>query len=244
MIEGFLLINKPADISSYGCIARIKRIIGKKNKIGHAGTLDPFATGLLVIGIGRAATRNLDMFMKCDKEYIAQGKLGELTDTLDNTGSIIKTCLFNHVTQETMLDAVTALGTSYEQVPPIYSAKKIDGKRLYMLARTGKKSPEELAQLAQKKRKIVQLHEMELLDFTPPFFTIRARVSHGTYIRSLVDDIAQKSDSCATTYSLKRTQIGPIACDLAVDIDKLNSENDIENTLINVDIFLQQYATK
>src|SRR5438046_726477 len=115
--SGFLLINKPAGISSYGCIAYLKRIIKQKVKIGHAGTLDPFATGLLVVALGREATRLISQIMVMEKTYIATGKCGELTDTLDYTGAVVTTC--THIPSEQEIRAsLASFGSSYTQIPP------------------------------------------------------------------------------------------------------------------------------
>ena len=133
MNEGFLFINKSKGISSFGCIKQIKKIIGKKIKIGHAGTLDPFATGLLIIGIGRGATKYLNFFTKSDKEYIATGKLGILTDTR----TIIQEDQVSTISEQDLLNAIKALGKEYQQTPPKFSALKYEGKPLYKLARKG-----------------------------------------------------------------------------------------------------------
>jgi len=244
MLEGYLFINKPADITSHDCIKRIKNILKKAEniptsgrsriKIGHAGTLDPFATGLLIIGIGRGATKYLSMVMKGDKQYIATGKLGVLTDTLDKTGTVIEEATIPPITQEQLIEAIHSLGTAYTQTPPAFSALKYQGKPLYKLAREGK-APEELAKIIEDKKRTVQLYSIELTDFNPPFFTIKADVSHGTYIRSLVNDIAKVCDSVATTWELERTKIGPISIEQAIEIDSIKSIDDIENHLVAID---------
>jgi tRNA pseudouridine55 synthase len=237
MVEGFLLINKPRGKTSYECVEQVKRLLNKKIKIGHAGTLDPFATGLLIIAVDRNATRTLDQLLSLDKVYIAQGKLGIETDTLDITGNIIKECDAQTVTEQQIHTAIKQLGSSYQQVPPIYSALKFEGKRLYALARAGKQSVQELTLLAQEKAKEVQLYELELIDFKMPFFTIHAHVSHGTYIRSLIRDIAYKAESCATTSALQRTKIGPYHIEQAVDLEKLKTASDLDRYCIPLEQF-------
>lgn len=214
--HGFLLINKPAGISSHACIAQVKRTVGKKDKIGHAGTLDPFASGLLIVGIGRAYTKQLPLIMAYSKEYVAQGQLNLLTDTLDPTGAVVRTENAT-ISKEQLEDAIASFGNAYEQTPPIYSALKSGGKRLYRVAREGTLSPEELAKITAEKKRVVQLYEMSLIDFAFPHFTIRARVSRGTYIRSLVNDIAGRCNSCATTTSLIRTNSGPFSVNNAAN---------------------------
>lgn len=229
--SGFLLINKPAGISSYGCIAYLKRIIKQKVRIGHAGTLDPFATGLLVVAMGREATRLISQIMVMEKTYIATGKCGELTDTLDYTGSIISTSAYMPTEQE-IQDSITSFGSSYVQIPPLYSALKYKGERLYALARHNNMSDDELQAIAASKARTVQLYDLQLLSYDSPQFTIKARVSHGTYIRTLVNDIAVRAGSCATTYQLERTAIGHFNLSQATDLKTITSIEDIEHLII------------
>ena len=239
-LVGFLLIKKPEGITSFNCVARIKRLVGKGIKVGHAGTLDRFATGLLIIAIDRLATRHIDTFMRLDKEYVAQGKLGAVTDTLDATGTIIQECPVVGVTHKKLLEVINTFGTSYQQIPPIYSALSYKGRRLYELARKKTLSDEELVRIAQEKARTVQLHAIELLNFELPYFTIKARVSHGTYIRSLINDIAQRAGSCATTYALERVAIGPLLVDDAIDLGELRTIDDVKKYLITLDNMLER----
>lgn len=242
--SGFLLINKPVGISSYGCINHIKKILRQKvidstsvsygvphtqsnvvwgKKIGHAGTLDPFACGLLIVAIGREATRLLSRCMTMEKTYIATGKCGELTDTLDCTGTVVATS--GTVPSESALrTALQSLGSCYEQIPPLYSALKYQGKPLYLLTRKKMIQEEQLQEIAETKRRIIQLHDKQFISYKSPFFTIKVRVSHGTYIRTLVNDIAIQAGSCATTYELQRTSIGPFILDKAVNLFSLTQD--------------------
>ncbi len=205
--SGFLLVNKPKDVSSFSCVAQIKSLLPKKTKVGHAGTLDPFAHGLLIIGIGREATSKMSHLMKLDKVYVATGKFGEATDTLDKTGRVTQTC-DTVVTRQVLEDAIASFRISYTQTPPFYSALKHEGMPLYKLARKQLATTEQLQSITARKSREVTIYSLELLDFTFPYFTVRAHVSHGTYIRSLLDDIARTVGSCATTYALERTRIG------------------------------------
>ena len=230
--QGFLLINKPSGISSFGCVSHLKKFIGKKIKIGYAGTLDPFASGLLIVAIGRKATRTISSIVTMDKTYIATGKLGEMTDTFDNTGTIIDTNVKN-ISEDVMRNAIDAFGTSYEQIPPIYSALKHKGTPLYKLARKSQINISELENIIQKKRKIVYVYELNLISFKFPFFTISARVSHGTYIRSLINDIALSVGSFATTYYLERSTIGLFSVDQAVEPRKMQSIADINRFILS-----------
>jgi len=239
-MTGFLLINKPRGLTSFDCVRKIKKSIGdKKLKIGHAGTLDPFADGLLIIGIGRQATRIFGMDL--DKKYHTKAKLGVLTDTLDKSGVTIKT-VEKHVTQEELRNAIKELGKSYMQAPPIYSAVKYQGEPLYKLAREGKYSMDELLTIVQNKKKPVQLYDVQLIEYEFSLFTIDAHVSHGTYIRSLVNDIAQSSlcKSYATTFELRRTAIGPFNLENAVELDELKTADEVKKYLIPVDAFVKK----
>lgn len=228
---GFLLINKPCGISSYGCIAYIKKILQQKVKIGHAGTLDPFASGLLVVAIGREATRIISTISAQQKTYVATGKLGQLTDTLDLKGTVQE----NRdviTTQADMQAALASFGSSYEQVPPLYSALKHEGYPLYKLIRQENRQLADLEPVAQQKRRTVQLYNLELLSFEFPFFTIKCTVSQGTYIRSLVNDIAIRAGSCATTYVLERTAIGDFSVSQAATLEQLNSVEDLNKRIL------------
>lgn len=231
--SGFLLINKPCGISSYGCIGHIKRILKQKIKIGHAGTLDPFASGLLVVAIGREATRLVSQVMVMEKTYVATGKCGELTDTLDLTGTVVLTSAVIP-TEQQIKDAIVSFGSCYEQIPPLYSALKHQGDRLYDLVRRGTVSADELQTVAETKKRTVQFYEFSLVSYEAPFFTIKARVSHGTYIRTLINDIAVRAGSCATTHALERTAIGHFSIDQAVTLNDLNTIEDINRLIIPV----------
>lgn len=243
ILEGFLLVKKPNGITSYQAIARLKRAIGKRMKIGHAGTLDMFASGLLIIGIGRKATRELEKFMKLDKRYIATGKLGQLTDTLDYTGERIHDEESPVITREQLQEVIASFGASYEQIPPIFSALKFEGYSLSDLARRKKKTEQELREIVAHKKRDITIYELKLTDFSPPYFSIEAYVSHGTYIRSLVNDIAQKVGTYATTHELARTQIGPFILSEAISTDDLDTVADIERNLIAIDVMLERIKT-
>ena len=238
--SGFLLINKPCGISSYGCIGHIKRILKQKIKIGHAGTLDPFASGLLVVAIGREATRLVSQVMVMEKTYVATGKCGELTDTLDLTGIVVATSAIIP-TEQDIQKAIASFGSSYEQTPPLYSALKHQGDRLYDLVRRGTVSANDLQAVAETKKRTVQFYEFSLISYQAPFFTIKARVSHGTYVRTLINDIAVRAGSCATTHALERTAIGHFDVAQAVTLNNLNTIEDINRLIIPVSSITQQF---
>jgi tRNA pseudouridine55 synthase len=235
-ITGVLLINKPAGITSYDCIRHIKRVLKPiKTKIGHAGTLDPFASGLLIVCIGRQATKNISNLLIQDKEYVVTAKLGELTDTLDLTGNILQNIdLTSSFTKQKLQEVFDNFERSYEQIPPIYSALKFEGQPLYELARNNKISQEELEKITEAKKRTVLIHSLDLLDFNLPFFTFKAHVSKGTYIRSLANDIAQQLGSVATTYELCRTKIGEFKLEDAVSLEELKTMQDLVEVVMAV----------
>ena len=211
---GFLLVDKPAGWTSHDVVAKVRRLAGQK-KIGHAGTLDPMATGLLVLGLGRA-TRLLRFVQQAPKEYVATAKLGVATDTLDADGAVL--------TREPMpvgLDDVNAVLPRFTgaiaQVPPMVSARKVGGRRLYELARDG-------IEVARDARPVT-IHELELVDLAPcdyPELTLRIRCSTGTYVRTLADDIAQALGGRAHLTALRRTANGSLRADDAWSIDELD----------------------
>ena len=176
--------------------------------------------------------------MTIEKTYTATAKLGELTDTLDYTGSIVETSDYSTITEASIRQAIISFGSSYEQTPPFYSALKHEGNPLYKLARQASVSVQELENITQSKRKTVQLYELQLLSFDSPFFTINARVSQGTYIRSLVNDIAVCLGSHATTYTLERSAIGQFSLSQAAQLAEINSIEDINNRLIPIEMVL------
>jgi tRNA pseudouridine55 synthase len=239
-LEGFLLIKKPRDVTSYSLISRLKWIIGERVRIGHAGILDKFASGLLIVAIGRVATRELDQCMKLAKRYRAVGKLGQLTDSLDYQGVSVIDENPPLISLEQFQNVIALFGKAYEQTPPVFSALKHGGVSLSDLIRRGKKTVQEIERVVQFKKRTVDIHELRLIDFSYPYFTIEARVSHGTYIRSLVHDLAQKFGTHATTYALERTHIGPFAIAEATSLDMMIVCDDIKKHLIGVNHMLER----
>jgi tRNA pseudouridine55 synthase len=215
MTSGFIHINKPSSWTSHDVVAHLRRITGVK-KIGHAGTLDPFATGLLIVGVGREATRELDKFLKQDKEYIAELHLGASSDTYDLTGKI-EEADSTPPQEDEIKNILNKFTGPQDQIPPMYSAKKIDGKKLYELARQGK-------EIEREPSKII-IHEIKLLNFDYPSLEIRVACSSGTYIRSLAHDIGQELGMGAYLEKLKRTKIGEHDLKNAIELDKINQDN-------------------
>jgi tRNA pseudouridine55 synthase len=212
---GFLLIDKPAGITSHDVVDRVRRITGIR-KVGHGGTLDPFATGLLVVAVSRGATKELGNIIGKDKEYEAVAVLGAVSDTQDKDGKIEETG--GAMPDEAALRAAMEKFTgAIKQVPPMYSAKKVDGKKLYELARAG--------EVIERAPVDITVHELELLSLDLPRAKFRARCSSGTYIRTLAYDIGQKLGCGAYLEELRRTAIGDWRIENAIPLDDLTKEN-------------------
>ena len=202
-MDEILLIDKPTGISSFGVVARVRRILSqrlgvKKVKVGHAGTLDPFASGLLILLVGKATKRSND-FLKLDKEYIAEIKLGETSTTGDPEGEITKSYSGEPVPEELIKKIVQNFVGEISQKVPAFSAVKINGKRAYELARKG-------MEVETPTRK-VHIYNIEILDYAWPMLKIRTEVSSGNYIRTLGEDIGDKLGTGAYVTSLRRTKI-------------------------------------
>jgi tRNA pseudouridine55 synthase len=242
-ISGFLLVDKPNGTTSSDCVQEIRNIVGRKIRVGHAGTLDAFATGLLVLGIGREATKHLSTIMVLDKTYRARAKLGQLTDTLDMTGRVLQE-ESQTITLEQLQSAIDSLGTGYKQTPPVYSALKYQGEALSRLARKEALSQEALQKIAEEKSRDMHIYSCKLLDIKMPFFSIEAHVSHGTYIRSLMNDIACQCSTYATTHELRRLTIGPFTVEQARPLRELNTIDAIKEHIIpitNMQALLSSY---
>jgi len=232
----FLLIDKPKGITSHDVIFQLRKITGIR-KIGHAGTLDPNATGLLIVGMGRESTKKLGrLTTDTIKVYIADIILGEERDTDDNEGKIVaRSQLQAHESRDAKSvmddkDIVASLPSlSYiekvldkftgviEQVPPAYSAIKIKGKKAYELARKGK-------EVEMKLRKVT-IHSIEVLEYQYPLLKIKATVSSGTYIRALARDVGRELKTYGFLKNLRRTKIANINIYNSVKLKVLNSEN-------------------
>jgi tRNA pseudouridine55 synthase len=216
MSGGFILINKPTKITSHDVVDTLRRITGIK-KIGHAGTLDPFATGLLILGIQREFTRRLSFFQKKDKEYIATLKLGAESDTFDKDGKILEREVKKIPEKKEIEKILKSFLGEVEQAPPAFSAKKIGGKKLYELARRGIKT--------EIKPQKVKIYEISVLEYHFPYLKIKVKCSSGTYIRSLASDIGKKLGCGAYVEELVRTKIGEFSIENAVELSKLNPQN-------------------
>ena len=214
--SGFLLVKKPKNITSHDVVDRLRKISGIK-KVGHSGTLDPFATGLLILGIGKRATKKLSRFLKADKEYIGLLKLGAVSDTFDDTGKILKKEKNKEPTKDEVKKALKSFLGEINQTPPLFSAQKIKGKPLYRLARKGIK--------IKPRAKKAKINKIEILNYSFPYLKIKVKCSSGTYIRSLANDIGKTIGCGAYLEELKRTKIGLYSLEKAVELSKINKEN-------------------
>lgn len=210
-MDGIILCNKPKGITSN----KIARNISKKFniKVGNTGILDFAAEGLLILVIGKA-TKFTSYFQNLDKEYIAVGELGKLTDTYDINGDIIKEAKVN-IKKEKLNEIIKNFEGDYKMVPPPYSSKKINGKRAYKYALKG--NDIELRPVN------VKIYKIDILEENIPFFKIKVNCSTGTYIRSLIKDIGEKTGCLAYMYSLKRVSIGKFTLSNSIDYEKIMS---------------------
>lgn len=218
-MDGILLINKEAGVTSRDVVNVISKHLNIK-KVGHTGTLDPMATGVLVICIGKA-TKLVDIITDHDKEYIAEVTLGIKTDTLDITGNIIEEekCF---KTRDEIIDVLNNMIGEYEQEVPIYSAVKIKGKKLYEYARNNEK--------VELPKRLVNIKELSLASDIQYIndkvvFSIKCLVSKGTYIRSLINDIAQKLNTIGVMSKLVRTKQGNFILEDCITIDEFIKDN-------------------
>lgn len=216
-MKGFLIVNKPKGITSFDVIRKLKPIL-KEKRIGHVGTLDPFASGVLIIALGRY-TKLFFLFDDLYKEYIAKGVFGESRDTDDVEGKVLEKSKNENILTFNELETLIKnnfLGNILQK-PPIYSAKKIDGKRAYDLARENKEF--------QLKSVNVFINSIELLEYNYPYFTIKTSVSKGTYIRAIVRDIGELTNNFAYTKDLLRTSIGDYNIDKSINLENINADN-------------------
>ncbi len=203
--SGFLLVDKPVGPTSHDIVDTVRRVLHTR-KVGHAGTLDPFASGLLILAVG-AMTKQISKFVGLDKSYEATLRFGASSDTMDRTGKIEqKECAA--VSEAHLETILSEFRGEIDQVPPMYSAKKVGGKKLYELAREGKE--------IERKPVRVTIHELALVSFSWPTAVVRTRVSSGTYIRALADDIGKALGCGAYLEELRRTMIGSYRIEDAV----------------------------
>ncbi len=215
-LEGAILfIDKPINWTSFDVVNKIRQSLRhflgiRKIKVGHAGTLDPLATGLVIVCTGKA-TKQITQYQDLDKAYRARIKLGETTPSFDLETEPDHTYAWEHITPAMIREALVALTGEQEQMPPLFSAKSVDGKRAYEMARKGK-------QLVLKPQ-IINISRIELESMNLPELTLHVECSKGTYIRSLARDLGLKLQSGAHLTGLRRTRIGPYEVERAVLIE-------------------------
>lgn len=218
-MDGIINVDKSSGMTSFDVVRKVKRIM-KMRKVGHTGTLDPLATGVLVICTGRA-TKLAQVVEAATKTYVAGFELGYKTDTYDIEGKVIDSSDVV-VTKEQVEEALEQFRGEIDQVPPMYSALKVDGKRLYELAREG-------IEIERKSRRVT-ISKLELIDFDGTKGTLLCEVSKGTYIRSLIYDLGESLKTFGVMNSLRRTQVGPYDLTTAYtieDMEKMAEQGDM-----------------
>ncbi|PTX14343.1 tRNA pseudouridine synthase B [Pontibacter mucosus] len=206
-----LLINKPLGWTSFDVVKKVRNTIREK-KVGHAGTLDPLATGLLILCTGKF-TKRIDEIQGQEKEYTGVIRLGETTPSYDRETEVMETRAIDHLTEESIKEAAKTFVGTIEQVPPIYSAVQIDGKRAYTLARKGKD--------VELKSRTVTIQAFDITSINGPEVEFRVVCSKGTYIRSLAHDLGQKLGVGAHLSKLERTRIGEYKLEDALTIEDI-----------------------
>ena len=212
--DAVLIVDKPKGPTSFDVVREVKRLLPGA-KVGHAGSLDPFATGVLILLVGRA-TKHSDALLNADKEYRAQLKLGQATDAMDCTGQVIEEKPVPDLSAERIAECVKGFEGEWMQTPPMFSAKKIKGVRLYELARQNIKIRLEPSP--------VQLHKMDLLRWESPLIEFDVSCSKGTYIRSLADEMARRLDTVWHLVELRRVSCGEFKLEEAVTLERLKAD--------------------
>lgn len=217
-ISGIVVVNKPLGLSSNQVLQRVKRLFNAQ-KAGHTGALDPLATGVLPICLGEA-TKLSQVLLDSDKAYRTTGTLGEIRTTGDAEGEVVQRMDVPIISPERLAQVLEKFRGKVEQIPPMFSALKLDGKPLYELARTGL-STEEMRAIAEKKRRIISINELVLEEQRPTELDLFVRCSKGTYIRTLVEDIGQALGCGAYVSKLHRTACGPFNAQQMLTLEEL-----------------------
>ena len=232
-MNGILLLDKPQGFTSHDVVAKLRGIL-RERRIGHSGTLDPLATGLLVVFVGRA-TRAVQFAEGDGKAYLAGLRLGVTTDTQDITGRVLRLC-GDAVSEEALRAALQAFTGDIVQLPPMYSAIKVGGKKLYEIARSGGE--------VERRPRPIHIEELSLLGRQGEDCTLRVRCSKGTYIRTLCHDIGQKLGVGGCMSSLRRTAAGRFRVQDAVTLERVQEEADrgrAQALLLPVDSLFSQF---
>ena len=231
-MNGILLVDKPADWTSHDVVAKLRGVFGEK-RIGHAGTLDPMATGLLVVFLGRA-TKAVSFAEAQEKRYIARLRLGVVTDTQDTTGHVI-TETEQHVTRPELEAALEAFRGEIEQIPPMYSAIKVDGRRLYDVARRGG--------AVERAARPITIHRLELIGSADGDWLLDVTCSKGTYIRALCHDLGGRLGCGGAMAALRRISIGDYRVSEAHTVQSLAAlpRGEAEQLLMPLDSVFRQH---
>lgn len=232
-MNGIILVDKPRGFTSHDVVAKLRGIL-RQRRIGHSGTLDPMATGLLVVFVGRA-TRAVQFAENHEKEYIAGLRLGLVTDTQDITGSVLSES-GEHAQETELLEILPEFMGEQSQIPPMYSAIKVEGKKLYELARKGIE--------AERKPRKITIKTLELVGREEDDFILRVVCSKGTYIRTLCHDIGQRLGTGAVLSSLRRTAAGGLSVNDAYTLEEINTlaqAGRLEEVIRPVDSLFYEY---
>lgn len=236
-INGILLLDKPIGLSSNQALQQVKHLFGAA-KAGHTGSLDPLATGMLPVCFGKA-TKVSAFLLDADKHYFTRVKLGINTTTQDTEGEVVSERSTAHVTTQTLQDALTQFSGEILQIPPMYSALKHNGQRLYQLAREGKE--------VERKARSITIYKLLLGEIDLPDFTLEIHCSKGTYVRTLAEDIGNTLNCGGHVTALRRTKVGPYSSQQdMVTIDQVKAAAELgtealDSLLLPVDSALQQW---
>jgi len=234
-VDGILLLDKPTGMTSNRVLQQVKRLFNA-NKAGHTGSLDPLASGMLPLCFGQA-TKASAWLLDADKSYEVVAAIGQRTDTADADGAVVETADKQSVSEAELQAAVDKFIGAIEQVPPMYSALRKDGRRLYELAREGKE--------VEREARPVHIYELEILQFDPQRPRLRVRCSKGTYVRTLVEDIALSMGTLAHVVALRRTEVQPFAGAEMVSLEQIEATAAdavaLDQLLLPVDAALQAF---
>ena len=229
-MNGVVIVDKPKGVTSHDVVGMMRKRFGTR-RVGHTGTLDPMATGVLPVCIGNA-TRAADMLIESDKEYVAEFLLGKTTDTLDIEGVVLSETEVT-ATEDDVRDAVMKFVGEISQIPPMYSAIKKDGKKLYELAREGKE--------IEREARNITIYSIDILRVDLPVVEILVKCSKGTYIRTLCDDIGKELGCGAVMTGLRRTATAGFTVDNARTIEEIDETEDKAGLLLPTDKLFENY---
>lgn len=234
MYDGIINVYKEKGFTSFDVVAKMRGILGQR-KVGHTGTLDPDAEGVLPVCAGKG-TRLCDMLTDHDKTYRATMLLGVVTDTQDTTGKVLAETDTDRLTEAQVREAIQSFAGDYDQIPPMYSALKVDGKKLYELAREGKE--------VERKARPVQIHEIVIESMNLPEVVMTVSCSKGTYIRTLCNDIGEKLGVGGCMKQLLRTKVGRFLLEDTLrlsDLQKLKEEGRLEEAVFPLEAVFAEY---